>query len=367
MLNLIYKHIYCSPIFVDVPCERADVTFSSLSSKLSFPAKQQDRCNDPLPAWEMDSLSFLGFLQKLRSRRKRAVQSSTATPESVKPTAIFSQASSNSQEYSPTESARSVSVTAESTKVTAILPGLAELAVDTTEAAQHTVSARQKRKKRKASAEQSTILHSQTPGPVVPEAIPKLPVVIVEKAFSEFLANLVKSLEIISAKPVVTTECEAAVKLPEPAAVSVAPAPESTVPVHASAAQEGVLESVPVHASAAQEGAPESVPVPDSKTFTNPASSVFVPKSVKPSWKSRSVRPVPVSNSASNQVPIPPIPPYVFPGYGSPKPAPPWSALNFLAGSAPTRPRLEASIRGVLPWQLCLCCLVFMSLCLCYA
>lgn len=114
---------------------------------------------------------------------------------------------------------------------------------------------------------------------------------------------------------------------------------------------------------------PESVSEQVSKTYTFPASSVFTPESATftmPSLRPGTIKPIPylklppvkfpslpshplcylvvvlLSRHLPGQpgpVQTPPIPLFVFIGcYGSPKPAPPWSATNFLPGSVPTRP-----------------------------
>ncbi|XDV26903.1 hypothetical protein PO909_030523 [Leuciscus waleckii] len=304
--------------------------------------------DDPLPAGEMDSLSILDFwgfsmylvnrskwgmpsrpesaccnhpalhhltrqvydpplasTKKLRSREKRAVQSITATPESVKLTTIFSQASS--------PSAAAEKAVPAPTSVNSVPEPAAERAVSEPASVE---------------AVSEAVTESAVSELASEEAVPES---ATESAVSEPASKEAVS-EPASKEAVPESATESAVS--EPASESAVP--ESAVPE--SAAHEGDPESVPLHATATQEGAPESVPLPVSKTFTDPTSSVFAPMSVKPSWKPRSVRPVPVSKSASYQVPIPPIPPSAFPGYGSPKPAPPLSALNFFPGSVPTRP-----------------------------
>ncbi|XP_067274582.1 microtubule-actin cross-linking factor 1, isoforms 6/7-like [Pseudorasbora parva] len=408
--------------------------------------------DDPLPAWEMDSLRSLDFwgfsrylclrchggmpipsestcrklstlprlsrhvhdpllasTKRLRSRERKVVQSITpttessetalATPEPVKPTAIFSQATrlvavtkskSRSAILEPdlstsviqepikstalapqtimavpatsespkstsgfpvsakiipesgkssvvpesirsvpftSESARPVSVT-ESMKVTAILPGLAELAADTTEAVKHTGSTRRKRKKKKACAKQPTILHSLAPAvsspvkafkpvtsqvmpsetisaiPVIfTEAVPKLPIDSAAEAFSKCLAGLIKATQVL-VKPVLATELnfpESAVPepaaesaVPEPAAESASPASEVAVPEPASevavpepASEVAVPEptsEVAVPEPASEGAVPEpasegAVPEPASEgAVPEPASEVAIPK-----------------------------------------------------------------------------------------
>ncbi len=141
-------------------------------------------------------------------------------------------------------------------------------------------------------------------------------------------------------------------------------APERAVPVSAPAPESApVLAPVP-------EPAPVSAPAPDPRPVLAPAPeevpsqcqglillplripqslflnllprhttflSVLLPPDsapvTKPSWKSRPVKPVPVTKNATNQVLIPPFPPSVS-CFWSP---PPLSAMNLLPGSVPTR------------------------------
>ncbi|XP_067300869.1 calphotin-like [Pseudorasbora parva] len=341
--------------------------------------------DDPLPAWEMDSLRSLDFwgfsrylclrchggmpipsestcrklstlprlsrhvhdpllasTKRLRSRERKVVQSITpttessetalATPEPVKPTAIFSQATrlvavtkskSRSAILEPdlstsviqepikstalaprtimavpatsespkstsgfpvsakvipesgkssvvpesirsvpftSESARPVSVT-ESMKVTAILPGLAELAADSTEAVKHTGSTRRKRKKKKACAKQPTILQSLAPAVSSPV-----------KAFKPVTSQVMPS-ETISAIPVIFTEA-----VPEPAAESAVPEPAAESAVPEPAAESAVPE--PAAESAVPEPAAESaVPEPAAESAVpEPAAESAVPE-----------------------------------------------------------------------------------------
>ncbi|XP_067270743.1 calphotin-like [Pseudorasbora parva] len=420
--------------------------------------------DDPLPAWEMDSLRSLDFwgfsrylclrchggmpipsestcrklstlprlsrhvhdpllasTKRLRSRERKVVQSITpttessetalATPEPVKPTAIFSQATrlvavtkskSRSAILEPdlstsviqepikstalapqtimavpatsespkstsgfpvsakiipesgkssvvpesirsvpftSESARPISVT-ESMKVTAILPGLAELAADTTEAVKHTGSTRRKRKKKKACAKQPTILHSLAPAvsspvkafkpvtsqvmpsetisaiPVIfTEAVPKLPIDSAAEAFSKCLAGLIKATQVL-VKPVLATELnfpESAV--PGPAAESAVPGPaaESAVPGPAAESAEGLNQEAPApKRSPVSAPSPVPNPVRASPSVPEPASEVAVPEPASevavPEPASEVAVPVPASQAqetATESVPEP--------------------------------------------------------------